>query len=87
MNISFTSGCNVENAAHSGSICAERTAMVKAISEGHRKFKAIAVTSNMKDHFCSPCGNCRQFMAEVNLNNKLIFKFDAINYLKFQFFY
>lgn len=45
-------------------ICAERTAMVKAVSEGHRKFKAIAVTTNINE-FATPCGACRQFIAEV----------------------
>lgn len=59
-------GCNVENAAYSGSICAERTAIVKAVSSGHRKFKAIAITSNLPPNdLCAPCGNCRQFLVEV----------------------
>ncbi|KAH9418517.1 cytidine deaminase-like [Dermatophagoides pteronyssinus] len=57
-------GCNVENATYSGSICAERTAFVKAVSSGHRKFKAIAITSNLTNDLCAPCGNCRQFMVE-----------------------
>ncbi|OTF83747.1 cytidine deaminase-like protein, partial [Euroglyphus maynei] len=57
--------CNVENAAYSGSICAERTAIVKAVSSGHRKFKAIAITSNLPPNdLCAPCGNCRQFLVE-----------------------
>lgn len=59
-------GCNVENAAYSMAICAERTALVKAISEGKKKFKAIAVSSNVKDSFGAPCGACRQFLAEVS---------------------
>lgn len=58
-------GCNVENAAYSGAICAERTAYVKAISDGHRSFKAVAVSSKLPGGLCAPCGNCRQFMAEV----------------------
>ncbi|KAH7642232.1 cytidine deaminase-like protein [Dermatophagoides farinae] len=57
-------GCNVENAAYFGSICAERTAIVKAVSSGHRKFRAIAITSNLMNDICAPCGNCRQFMVE-----------------------
>ncbi|CAN7986960.1 unnamed protein product [Ixodes hexagonus] len=56
-------GCNVENASYGLTICAERTAIVKAVSEGRRYFKAIAVASNMKD-YSMPCGNCRQFILE-----------------------
>lgn len=56
-------GCNVENASYGLTICAERTAIVKAVSEGRRYFKAMAVASNMKD-YTMPCGNCRQFILE-----------------------
>lgn len=60
-------GCNVENAAYGPSICAERTAIVKAVSRGYREFSAIAVVGgengNVTD-FCTPCGVCRQVMAE-----------------------
>ncbi|NXX83525.1 CDD deaminase, partial [Urocolius indicus] len=58
------SGCNVENACHSLGVCAERTAIQKAISEGHTSFKAMAITSDMGDHFIVPCGGCRQVMRE-----------------------
>ncbi|XP_038076245.1 cytidine deaminase-like isoform X2 [Patiria miniata] len=58
-------GCNVDNVSHSMSICAERCAFFKAISEGHRDFKAIAVASDMADKFISPCGACRQVMYEL----------------------
>ncbi|XP_067830385.1 cytidine deaminase-like [Heptranchias perlo] len=57
-------GCNVENASYTVGICAERTAIHKAVSEGFRKFKAIAVASNVKDQFVAPCGACRQVMSE-----------------------
>ncbi|XP_065889405.1 cytidine deaminase-like [Dysidea avara] len=57
-------GCNVENASYGLCICAERTAICKAVSEGYRSFKAIAVSSDMTEKFISPCGNCRQFMIE-----------------------
>ena len=57
-------GCNVENVSYGLAICAERTALVKAVSEGHKKFKAIAVTSDVVTTFTYPCGACRQFMAE-----------------------
>lgn len=60
-------GCNVENASYGLTICAERTALVKAVSEGHRTFKAIAVASNMND-FTMPCGACRQFIVEFGAN-------------------
>ena len=56
-------GCNVENAAYGATICAERTAMVKAVSEGHRDFVRIAVYGD-GEHYCYPCGACRQFLAE-----------------------
>ena len=59
-------GCNVENASYGLSICAERTALVKAVSMGFKKFLAIAVTADL-DEFVSPCGACRQFIAEFGL--------------------
>ena len=60
-------GCNIENSAYSPTNCAERTALFKAISEGNRKFKAIAISggeNNKQGSFCSPCGVCRQVMTE-----------------------
>ncbi len=60
-------GCNIENAAYSPSNCAERTAFFKAVSEGERDFRAIAIVGG-KDRkigdFCFPCGVCRQVMNE-----------------------
>ena len=57
-------GCNVENAAFGSTICAERTALVKAISDGRRKgFTRIAVVGNSAG-FCQPCGICRQMLSE-----------------------
>ncbi|XP_026162041.1 cytidine deaminase-like [Mastacembelus armatus] len=61
-------GCNVENACYNLGICAERTALSKAVSEGHNVFKAIAIASDMSDQFISPCGACRQFMREFGKN-------------------
>ncbi|MFV0518623.1 MAG: cytidine deaminase [Aminipila sp.] len=55
-------GVNVENSSFGGTICAERTAFTKAISEGVREFTAIAITGNGKEAW--PCGICRQFMYE-----------------------
>lgn len=55
-------GVNVENSSYGGTICAERTAFVKAISEGKRQFSAIAIASSGGEAL--PCGICRQFMYE-----------------------
>ena len=60
-------GCNIENAAFSPTICAERVAFVKAVSEGHREFTAIAVCGGKDGTIIGafpPCGVCRQVMAE-----------------------
>ena len=54
-------GCNVENAAYPMTICAESTALVKAVSEGQRQFTAIAVVTRNGG---SPCGMCRQILYE-----------------------
>jgi cytidine deaminase len=59
-------GCNIENAAYPVTICAERTAMFKAVSEGDRDFAAIAIAT--EDGYGYPCGSCRQVMAEFSLN-------------------
>ena len=56
-------GCNIEIAAFPCTICAERTAMFKAISEGNCKFRRIVVAGKSED-FCVPCGSCRQVMRE-----------------------
>lgn len=57
-------GCNVENAAYGSTICAERTAILKAVSEGHRDdWVTIAVVGNSAD-YCWPCGACRQMLYE-----------------------
>ncbi len=61
-------GCNVESAAFSPTSCAERTALTKAVSEGKRRFLAIAVTGGRKgspEAGCTPCGVCRQFLYEL----------------------
>ena len=55
----------MENAVYPLAICAERTAIVKAVSEGYQDFAAIIVSSNMTESHIVPCGSCRQFMAEV----------------------
>jgi cytidine deaminase len=62
-------GVNVENAAYPDSICAERTAAVKAISEGEREFVAVAVASANGG---SPCGSCRQVLSEFGLDAQVL---------------
>lgn len=68
-------GCNVENASYGGTICAERAAAVKAVSEGERNFSAIAVIGykegEEKPDFCMPCGICRQFLSEFSADGSM----------------
>ena len=64
-------GCNIENAAFGPSICAERTAVAKAVSEGHRDFVRIVVAGHSAD-FCVPCGVCRQVLREFASNIEVI---------------
>ena len=56
-------GCNIENATYGLTVCAERVAMWKALSEGHRKFRRIAVVADTADP-TPPCGPCRQILWE-----------------------
>lgn len=61
-------GCNIENAAYGPSICAERVAIVKAVSEGARRIMGIAIAGGPEgkepEEYCAPCGTCRQVMSE-----------------------
>jgi len=66
---SIYSGCNVENAAYPATICAERTALVKAVSEGQREFDTIVVVTKNAG---SPCGTCRQMLYEFAPNLRVI---------------
>lgn len=66
-------GCNIENAAYGPSICAERTAVSKAVSEGRKKFRAIAVAGGKKSGAlaaCYPCGVCRQVLSEFTVPDR-----------------
>lgn len=65
-------GCNVENASYSLTICAERTALFKAISEGERDFEAIAIWVDADQAF-PPCGACRQALYEFGPKMQVIF--------------
>lgn len=64
------SGCNIENAAYGVSMCAERVAVFKAVSEGFRDFIALAVVTGPDG--AAPCGACRQVLAEFNLKMSVI---------------
>lgn len=57
-------GCNIENSSYGLTICAERTAIFRAISDGVHKFKAIAIVSD-EEGFTSPCGACRQVLSDL----------------------
>lgn len=67
---SVFTGCNVENAALGSTICAERTAICKAVSEGRRQFVRIAIYGE-GENYCLPCGACRQFMTEFDPNGDM----------------
>lgn len=60
-------GCNIENASYGATVCAERTAVFKAVSEGEKEFSAIAVAGGKNGEISGefpPCGICRQVLAE-----------------------
>ena len=87
-------GCNVENSSYGATICAERTAALKAVSEGEREFKAIAIVGGPKEakelsDYAYPCGVCRQFLSEFagpdmtvivakSIDDKKIFKLSEL---------
>jgi cytidine deaminase len=58
------SGCNIENSSFSLTVCAERTAIFKAISEGEKEFVKILIVSD-DDGYCPPCGACRQVLSDL----------------------
>jgi cytidine deaminase len=73
-------GCNVENASYGLSICAERTAVFKAVSEGERDFEAIAVVT---EKGVTPCGACRQVLMEFGEDIQVIVADEAGEYRVF----
>lgn len=78
-------GCNVENAAYGECICAERTAMLKAVYDGHRDFEAIAICGGREgviEGFCAPCGACRQVLSEFASNNLKIYLINGVGEIR-----
>ena len=67
----IVTGCNIENATYGLTLCAERVAMFKALSEGHRHFTRIAVVADTGEP-TSPCGPCRQILWEFDGNLEVI---------------
>ena len=72
-------GVNIENAAYPASICAERTAVFKAVSEGERDFEILAVVT---DNGGTPCGSCRQVLSEFSLDTLVVIADGAGTILK-----
>ncbi len=70
-NGTIFSGCNIENVSLGITICAERVTIYKAISNGFKSFKAIAIVGDTEEP-CSPCGACRQVMIEFSPNMEVI---------------
>ena len=64
-------GCNIENASYGLTICAERVAMFKALSDGHRRFTRIAVVADTVDP-TPPCGACRQVLWEFGQDLEIV---------------
>jgi cytidine deaminase len=64
-------GCNVENATYGLTVCAERVAIFKAISEGHRRFVRVAVVADTEEP-TPPCGACRQLLWEFGGNLEVV---------------
>lgn len=68
-------GFNIENASFGATVCAERVALFKAVSEGKRNFSVIAVASGREEN-CSPCGICRQTLSEFAPDLSVIYKWN-----------
>ena len=70
-NDKLYTGCNIEISSYSLTICAERVAIFKAVSEGEKKFKEIYIATD-SEKFCPPCGACRQVLWELAGNIAVI---------------
>ena len=71
-------GCNVECSSYGISLCAERTALVKAVSEGETHFEKIAVVGGQESNltYTTPCGACRQFLSDFNQQMEVIMGYE-----------
>lgn len=76
-------GCNVENGALGSTMCAERTAIFKAVSEGETKFTRIAIYADSSD-YCMPCGACRQVMSEFSQDMEILSANGAGGYVSYR---
>jgi len=68
----YFSGCNVENAAYPSSVCAEVNAVTTMVATGSREIAEVLVIGGSTTDLCSPCGNCRQVIAEFAIPNTII---------------
>lgn len=76
-------GCNIENAAYSETICAERTALFEAVKSGERDFECICIIGGKRgviSDFCYPCGSCRQVLSEFCDDSFKILLFDGSDF-------
>ena len=78
---SVYSGCNIENASYGPTNCAERTAIFKAVSEGKKNIKAIAIVGD--SGLTYPCGVCRQVIREFGMDAKIIIAKSENDYLEY----
>jgi cytidine deaminase len=81
-------GCNIENCTYGLTMCAERVALFKAISEGEKEFEKIAVVAGYEDNliYTTPCGACRQFLAEFGLDLEVICGYNEDGQMKVKTF-
>ena len=79
-------GCNIECSSYGISLCAERTALVKAVSDGVKEFDKIAVVGGENDEliYTTPCGACRQFLADFNKNMDIVMGYKEGNELEYK---
>lgn len=71
MDGSVFTGCNIENSALGSTMCAERVAIYKAVSEGEKDFSRIAIYGEGED-YCMPCGSCRQVLSEFSKDMEIL---------------
>lgn len=79
-------GCNIECSSFSMTLCAERVALVKAISEGEKDIEKIAVVAGCEEElkYATPCGACRQFLADFNIDMDVIMGYKEDDEIKYK---